>query len=217
MIFISITLHIIVMFILNNSPQHLAAGLPVSNIEMLLAEPAATNGQVVANTVPTSLDYPEPALESSSPDSAAPENPLSGAEGGMQNNIVSFDHNSIGFGLTNGFFSSLGDGETLRDDLREYYLQLLKEVNSRWWQERQTYKTPARAIMVNMLIARNGEVIDIRLLQSSGSRNDDQALLKTLTKITGLPVLPDSYQGELFVAPLRFNAPLNLLRPAKQN
>jgi len=49
------------------------------------------------------------------------------------------------------------------------------------------------------------------MMTSSGNPAYDRAMMRTLEASSPLPPLPESYRGDFFQAPLRFNVPLNLL------
>ncbi|HEY5974994.1 MAG TPA: TonB family protein [Geobacteraceae bacterium] len=120
---------------------------------------------------------------------------------------------AIGFGMTSGYFGSFADGETLRDDIRNYYFDLLRKVNEAWWTEGVASPGWLRGATVNLVIDREGRLVTKVIIQSSGNREYDQALLAALDRAVPLPPLPVTYQGEQFMAPLRFVAPLNLMVP----
>ena len=122
---------------------------------------------------------------------------------------------SFGLGMTSGYFSSLSEGKSLRPDIREYYFNLLQRVNETWWVNKDSQSGGwGRDAIVNVVIARNGTVVNLELYKSSGNSTRDRALLKSLETASPLPALPDSYTDEYFAAPLRFVEPLNLMAPA---
>jgi protein TonB len=120
---------------------------------------------------------------------------------------------SIGLGMTNGYFSSLSEGKTLRPEIREYYFNLLHRVNETWWVTKNGRPGWARDAIINVVIARNGAVVGLELARGSGNPAWDRAMLKSLEAASPLPPLPDSYTDEFFRAPLRFVAPLGLMAP----
>lgn len=118
---------------------------------------------------------------------------------------------SLSLGMTRGFFRSLGDGETLRGDIREYYLTLVQRINEQWWSMGGEGVEPGRhEALVTILMRKNGEILDIRLVRSSGNPDYDRMILNALQAATPLPPLPESYAGEYFQAPIRLMAPLGL-------
>lgn len=119
---------------------------------------------------------------------------------------------AISLGVTRGFFKSLGDGETLRGDIREYYLALVTRINEQWWAvESEGIEPGQHEALVTILMRKNGEILDIRLVRSSGSPDYDRLILNALKTATPLPPLPESYAGEYFQAPIRLMAPGGLL------
>jgi protein TonB len=120
-------------------------------------------------------------------------------------------HLAVGLGATRGFFKSLGEGETLRDDIQEYYLELLQSINQKWWLDKNIDRTGVRELILNIVIARDGTVVEKNLLRSSGNAGYDRAVLKALESVSTLPPLPATYNGNVFFAPVRLVAPLNLL------
>ncbi|AJE03315.1 energy transducer TonB [Geobacter pickeringii] len=119
---------------------------------------------------------------------------------------------SLSLGMSRGFFRSLADGETLRSDIKEYYFTLVQRINEQWWSVAGQAETGPgkREALVTVVLKRNGEIFDVRLLKSSGSPEYDRLILNAL-QAAPLPPLPDSYPGEFFQAPFRLMAPLGLL------
>lgn len=120
---------------------------------------------------------------------------------------------SLSVGLTRGFFRSLADGETLRGEVREYYFELVKRVNEQWWDAANgTGMEPGlQEALVTITVRKNGELLDVRLIRSSGNDQYDRLIMDTLQAASNLPPLPDNYPGEFFQAPLRLMAPRGLL------
>lgn len=115
----------------------------------------------------------------------------------------------FGMGLTKGYFKSLSDGDSLRVNVKEYYLEMLQGINERWWLEQRDEQV--RPIVVSLTIARNGAIVRSTILQSSGNIVYDRAVQKSLESAGPLPPLPESYADEFFEAPVRLVPPLNLL------
>jgi periplasmic protein TonB len=122
---------------------------------------------------------------------------------------------SLGLSITSGYFASIGEGETLRDDIREYYFEMLRSINEKWWVNKDNHLTGRKSAVFYLVIARNGTIVDRMLVESSGNPAYDKAMLKTLEAANPLPPLPETYRGDFFQAPLRFNAPLNLMDSLK--
>jgi periplasmic protein TonB len=118
---------------------------------------------------------------------------------------------SFGLGLTNGFFSSIAEGQTLRGDIREYYFTILRAINEKWWVNREGKQGVVRGAIVNLAIARNGEILDIKLIRSSRNPEFDRAIMESIRAAGPLPPLPADFPLDIFTAPLKFVEPLNLL------
>lgn len=162
---------------------------------------------VAAKTEPVPLPDTQPLPEQApveEPSPAAQQPPLQQPEAAPERSRTTF-----GMGLTKGYFKSLGDGDTLRIDVKEYYLEMLQGVNERWWLEQRD--EGVRPIMVSIKIARNGAILGSTILRSSGNIAYDRAVQKSLESAGPLPPLPASYPDEVFEAPVRLVPPLNLL------
>lgn len=122
----------------------------------------------------------------------------------------------LGLGMSHGFVSSLGDGVTLRADIRDYYLLLVERINKQWWEKAGTLKEAIRqdgsAVLV---ILRDGTLVDRRINRGTGSVEADRALLESIDKSAPMPPLPESYERDVFTAPLKISAPLQLFRSAR--
>lgn len=122
---------------------------------------------------------------------------------------------SLGLGMTSGYFSSFGEGKTLRGDIREYYFEMLRRINEKWWLSNNSIPGARNKATVFVVIARNGMVVAMKLVESSGNPQFDKAILQVFEAASPLPPLPETYQGDFFEAPLRFHLPLNLMESLK--
>jgi len=120
-------------------------------------------------------------------------------------------HTTLGLGLAKGYFATLGEGETLRVDIKEYYLEMLQHINEKWWLDQQLDKKNIRPVVLNITVARNGEILASAILRGSGNSRYDQAVLAALTAASPLPPLPAKYIGDTFQAPVRLMPPLELM------
>ena len=137
---------------------------------------------------------------------AAPEQPAA------QNRVEEErSHTTLGLGLTKGYFRSLGDGETLRLDIKEYYLEMLQGINEKWWLDQQLDQKRVDPIVINITVARNGDIVGSAVMISSGNPRYDKAVQKSLAEAGPLPPLPADYEGDFFQAPIRLVPPLNLM------
>ena len=120
-------------------------------------------------------------------------------------------HTSLGLGLTKGYFKSLGEGETLREGVKGYYLEMLQVINEKWWMDQQLDKRRLAPVVANITVARNGAILDCTILRGSGNARYDKAVLAALAAASPLPPLPASFVGDSFQAPIRLVPPLNLM------
>jgi len=118
---------------------------------------------------------------------------------------------SLGLSITSGYFGAIGEGESLHDDIREYYFEMLRRINAKWWLNMENRQGGRNRAVFYLVIARDGTIVDRMMVTSSGNPAYDRAMLLTLEASNPLPPLPESYRGDYFQAPLRFNVPLNLL------
>jgi protein TonB len=118
---------------------------------------------------------------------------------------------SLALGITNGYFSSIANGQSLNDDIRDYYFTILRSINDKWWIGNTDHAGAKRRALINVVIARDGKVLQAEIVQGSGSFSYDRSLLKALEAAGPFPPLPERYQQVFFLAPLLFNPPLNLM------
>ncbi len=110
--------------------------------------------------------------------------------------------------MTHGYFSSLADGRTLRDDIRDYYFEMVQKINRAWWDQAARLKEPLRQDAVfDLKIQRDGTILAIQVLNSTGSREVDHLLMDIIMKASPLPALPATFSQDRFMAPLRIKAP----------
>ena len=120
---------------------------------------------------------------------------------------------SLGLGLSLGYFSSLAEGRSLRDDIKHYYFALLRKVNEQWWLTGAgSIRTP-RIPIITVVLSRNGDLVERFIEQSSGDREYDQKILQALDAAAPFPPLPPTYRDPFFTVPIRMVAPLNFLLP----
>ncbi|HJV36801.1 TonB family protein [Geomonas sp.] len=165
------------------TPQPVEKALPVPEAQPAPAEQAKSAPAPAANTT-------------EQPVAGTPEQPVA---------------STFGLGLSRGFFRSIHDGETLRTDVKEYYMAMLDGINNKWWMDKQFDKVRIEPIEVWITIARSGQVLNAQLTRSSGNPRYDKMVLAALSTAGPLPPLPATYEDETFQAPLRLSPPLNLL------
>lgn len=120
---------------------------------------------------------------------------------------------AIGLGMISGHFASFAEGETLKDEIRVYYFELMRRINEYWWTSGAAKGAFTSPVSVNLVISRDGKVVACQLFESSGNREQDQALLEAIKKAEPLPPLPQSFPQHTFNAPIRFVPPLRLMFP----
>jgi len=168
-----------------------------------------------------SAEEPPQPEEPAAPDLQTPSEPVSEAarldnaiESSLRKGVQAPEavhDSSIGLGMISGHFASFAEGESLKDDIRVYYFSLMRRINEVWWLSGATKGNFTSAASVNLHISREGKVLGCELLESSGSREQDQALLESIKRTEPLPPLPQSFNGRIFNAPIRFVPPLRLM------
>lgn len=218
-IVVSLTLHIsavilIIYFSAFSSVDTQSSGLVLQSIELSpsisspvqpltlppkhhqeMKTPSASLDQVAENPTPESPAEPQsPAAEKS------------GISGGLKST-------PLGLGMTHGYFSPLGSGKTLRDDVRAYYFEIVEKINREWWDKAALLKEPLHEDGVfELVIQRNGTIEELRRVRGTGSREADQLIAEIIKATSPLPPLPSTYELDQFQAPLKIKAPLSLFR-----
>jgi periplasmic protein TonB len=215
MLFISLALHMITSVILL-SPRTTSLSTPPANFidlrDMQFEKPARQQ---------PALQKPE--LLTPPPEETAPplDKPLTEADK-LQKEVKesiakaetdpdALREHSFGLGLTSGYFSSLAEGQSLRGDIREYYFTILRAINEKWWMNKAGKQGALRGAIINLVVARNGEILDIKLIRSSRNPAFDRAIMESIKAAGPLPPLPADFNMDFFTAPLKFVGPLNLL------
>ncbi len=193
-------------------PHHegsVVPSIPVFDLSMTSPDITSPKEQIKA-AQPKAAQFPK-ASEPEVPATATNENRATQSTTATASAPEELQKTSIGLGLTNGYFSGIGEGETLRDDVREYYFTMLRQINEKWWLQPGSRQGAAGNAVVNLLISRDGVIVRSFLVQGSGNPVFDRQILQAVTAANPLPPLPESYKGDMFVAPLRFKAPLSLM------
>lgn len=119
----------------------------------------------------------------------------------------------LGLGMTYGYVSSLAEGNSLRDDIREYYLELVEKINREWWKRADGLKEPIRQEgIIELYLLPDGSIISQRMYQGTGSREADQIIQDAIKAVSPLPPLPAGFDQKMFLAPLKIKAPSYLFR-----
>lgn len=216
MVAISLALHVILALVITGGGSGRPGNPTINYLDLTMTEPTAP---VSAPAVPPAEMSPPAEDAVVPPVEQTPPPPPSEAEKLDQearNALQSASEQpealqkiSFGLGLLNGNFGTIADGRSLRDDMREYHLTLLKAINENWW--RNGYKFEGmRSAVVNIVVSRNGEIINAQIMQSSGNPAYDRTMVKSLLGAGPLPALPAHFTSQVFTAPIRFNPPLTL-------
>lgn len=217
---VSLVLHLILSIVVVGLPGGPAGNRSVTYIDLTMpqqqAAPMTAPAQAPrpeAAPAPEEKAEPEEAPAPAAPPQTAEAKPAQDQPAAIQNAKPEEDRSrtTLGLGLTKGYFRSLGEGETLRAGVKEYYMAMLQEVNEKWWMDQQLDKKKLDTIIINLVIARNGQILNSQVLRSSGNYRYDKAVVAALTAASPLPPLPPDFQGDFFEAPIRLVPPLNLM------
>lgn len=205
----SIALHLLIAFLLLQ-PLSSARNMPriqyVDLRSISLPEPATVQAPQqtavpLQNRPPENITAQQNATESNN--TASPQQP--------QPDNTSAP--SLGLGLAKGYFRSLAEGKSLRDDIRNYYFEMVEKINASWWQRADSLRESARQEgVVDIVLGRDGTLYSTSLLISTGTSEVDQAIMEVVRAASPFAPLPASYPGEQFQAPLRIVAPASLFR-----
>ncbi|MDD2541400.1 MAG: TonB C-terminal domain-containing protein [Desulfuromonadaceae bacterium] len=186
--------------------------------DVVFAPSNNTSKQPVAppSFAPSSKTPPTPPVEEDSADHVQEPQPdqlpaqSANAHEGDQTSIP------LELGMTHGYFSGLASGKSLREDVREYYFQMVEKINREWWNQAGLLKEPIRQDgMFDVLLQRDGTIVSIRVRQGTGLPEADRLLVEIIKKASPLPFLPSTYDQGMFRAPLRIKAPSVLFRLGK--
>lgn len=189
--------------------QVVSVNLADSEIRPVVPSPAETVSEPVPKTeLPSEMSIPveneQPPAEEALPlQTEEPPPPP----------VASAPPSSLSLGMSRGFFRGIADGESLKSDVREYYLALLDTINERWWSVAGTagVELGRSEAMLTIVMKKSGEMVDVRLVKSTGSPAYDRMILQAVQAASPLPPLPESYASDLFLAPVRLVAPRGLL------
>lgn len=180
--------------------------------EVALAPSISAPARMPAEPKPAP-DPPEPLPETAGgkvPEQPAAPDQRSPAPAGEQAGVL--QSTPLGLGMTRGYFTGLGDGLSLRSDIRDYYFEMVGTINREWWNRSGALAESLRQDgVVELAIQRDGTIAAIRILQGTGSREADRILTEAIQH-TRLARLPAGYEGDIFEVPLRIKAPSSLFR-----
>ncbi len=208
MILVSIVLHLAISTPFFISGQR---GTPIPPVPLVDLSLIRQSAQPVPPPPAMKKPHPEqsaaPAVEPRPP--AAEQNSQPAAETATSNPL---QQTSFGLGISRGYFKSIADGQSLRPDIRDYYFAVLDKINDSWWKLGSIkQKVVTREPVIDVWIARNGEVVNKSVLKSSGSPAYDRMMLEAVDAAAPFPALPESYAGDYFEAPVRLVTPRGVM------
>lgn len=215
MIAISLFLHVIFAIVITGGGSGRSGVPSINYIDLTMSEQSAGAPPQAApptNMAPPAEEAVVPQEEQVPPLQTEAEKLLQEAQSAVQSVSEApegLQKVSFGLGLLNGHFGTIADGRSLRDDMREYHLSLLRALNENWWRNGNKYEGINSAI-VNIMVSRDGEIINAQIIQSSGNHGYDRTMVKAMLSAGPLPPLPTHYDSPVFTAPIRFNPPLTL-------
>ena len=207
-IVISLTIHIVLLNSVISVNPTTTSGAAISYIDINdIAVPSRhLISDIKPNVKPTEQQEPaqKPPADTNNTVRSNNQDPTTNA---ATNDLTS----PLGLGMANGYFSSLADGRTLRDDIRGYYFDILEKINLQWWQKAGTIKEVAQQDgIIEIQIGRDGKLFDVRQMRGTGSSVADRAIINAIAEAAPFPALPTSYELEIFRAPLKISKPSHL-------
>lgn len=200
----------------------IAAGSAIKNTPDISAILIENIAPTPAISRPPTEALPVAASTETEPQSYAPqvESPLQAPPAAPPSNkeMVDVGENGpmttpLGLGLTYGRVSSLAEGNSLREDIRGYYFELVEKINREWWKRAAVLKEPIRRDgIIELYLRPDGSIDSQSVYQGTGSREADKVIQEAIEAASPLPPLPASFDRKLFLAPLRIKAPAFLFR-----
>lgn len=213
---VSLSLHAVIAAIImanlgaTGSSTKLPPEIMIQNIVLASPQKTEISAAPPADTAQT--------LPSDKHDSAAAQDMPASTESTTDTTSLSeaekiFATSSLGMGMMHGYFSSIADGKSLREDIREYYFEVVEKINREWWKKAGDIKEQMRQDgFVEVRILRDGSLLSIRTLQKTGSRDADDLLEHVVHATAPFPPLPRTFDQDIFQIPLRVKAPTSLFR-----
>lgn len=211
MLALSLVLHLSLMAVLSGLPGGGPGEGPAAVMEVSLndipamEEPVSDTVEEISAAPPEEAPASEPESASAIPE-PADDTRVSPPRADSRE---SMEPSSISFSISAGSFTSFGEGTSLKDEIRPYFLEMLQRIN-RSWQNTGRGVRLTRGAMILVSIDREGKLRDVRILQGSGNRSHDRMLMAAV-ETTLFEPLPENYRKDTFEAPIRFTPPLSLL------
>jgi len=100
---------------------------------------------------------------------------------------------------------SPGQGYAQRQAEQDYFRQIVEKISRYRFLSREQNTSPQGLVVTRLTLARDGGVLDVSLLKSSGSATLDNAVVQTIRQASPFPPLPADLGGEqTFVVPVNY-------------
>lgn len=102
---------------------------------------------------------------------------------------------------------SPGDGQAQRQAEQDYFRQIVQKISRYHFFSRQQNASAHGLVVTRLTLARNGGVIDVALLRSSGSPTLDTAVVDTIRQASPFPPLPPGLASggtQTFIVPVNY-------------
>jgi protein TonB len=102
---------------------------------------------------------------------------------------------------------SPGDGQAQRQAEQDYFRQIVQKISRYRFFSRQQNASAHGLVVTRLTLARNGGVIDVALLKSSGSPTLDTAVVDTIRQASPFPPLPPGLASggtQTFIVPVSY-------------
>jgi protein TonB len=102
---------------------------------------------------------------------------------------------------------SPGEGYAQRQAEEDYFRQIVQKISRYRFYSRQQGAAPHGLVVTRLTLARNGGVLDVALLKSSGSTTLDTAVVDTIRQASPFPPLPPGLASggtQTFIVPVNY-------------
>jgi protein TonB len=101
---------------------------------------------------------------------------------------------------------SPGQGAAQRRAEEDYFRQIVQKISRYRFYSREQNSAAQGLVVTRLTLARNGQVLDVSLLKSSGSPTLDNAVVQTIRQASPFPPLPPETAGgtQTFVVPVNY-------------
>jgi protein TonB len=100
---------------------------------------------------------------------------------------------------------SPGQGAAQRQAEQDYFRQIVTKISRYRFLSREQNSAARGLVVTRLRLARDGQVLDVSLLKSSGSPALDSAVVQTIRQASPFPPLPADLGGEQsFIVPVNY-------------